>query len=490
MRKFNLVLLGVVASATICVGNEAVAQDAAADGSFIRTDTGSANSAENGLLTAEEALVLDARSYATSYNVSLDEAMMRIAIMSGTGEDIEALGEELNNEVSGMYFDNGPNFGLKVKTTGVKQREERRLMRRAARQADRKAERQAARQKARQAARQAGRKVKPVSEAELAKAEAVLDTDVSTPVQFISGAQVSRKQMRSAIQSSFDQIRSLVKGLSGIAYDEKEGDVVVQIVQQDASLSDADKAAVGALFPVPVKFEMLAKPIGPVQAQGGRALTDRNGEILCTAAFVGFDPSNRPGVFTAAHCDAIGGLPMYIRDVTGLHSPLTIDTNLNLYTTRDDILFLRTPTNLKALPQFIANKGEAARTLVGRRSLATTTVASGTVQGSYACFYGMTSSVVHGQGCGTVRYKEFAASTLYSQGKMTVASGQSYYVQVQGATSGMRCAGGDSGAPWFLNNIAFGIMSSCNENAINGSSSVANYTSMDAAYARAYKLAY
>ncbi len=73
---------------------------------------------------------------------------------------------------------------------------------------------------------------------------------------------------------------------------------------------------------------------------------------------------------------------------------------------------------------------------------------------------------------------------------MTISNGPSYYVQVQGPTSGMRCAEGDSGSPWFVYNVAFGIMSSCGENMVSGNISAANYTSMDAAYARNYKLTY
>lgn len=61
---------------------------------------------------------------------------------------------------------------------------------------------------------------------------------------------------------------------------------------------------------------------------------------------------------------------------------------------------------------------------------------------------------------------------------------------VRGPSAGLRCQSGDSGAPWFAYTTAFGIMSSCGENLVNGTDSAANYTSMDAAYARNYRLAF
>ena len=78
-----------------------------------------------------------------------------------------------------------------------------------------------------------------------------------------------------------------------------------------------------------------------------------------------------------------------------------------------------------------------------------------------------------------------------SEPMMTAGSGISYYVAVQGPSTTMKCQGGDSGAPWFALSVAFGTMSRCAENWVNGGAdSYAYYTSMDAAYAKNYRLAY
>jgi hypothetical protein len=53
-----------------------------------------------------------------------------------------------------------------------------------------------------------------------------------------------------------------------------------------------------------------------------------------------------------------------------------------------------------------------------------------------------------------------------------------------GKSTGLGCQGGNSRSPWFGYMNAFGIMRSCGNNLVNGTVSAANYTSMDAAYAR------
>lgn len=435
-------------------------------------------------LSAEEALVVDGKSYAARYNVSLEEAMRRITLMAGTGDDIAALGTEFGDEVSGIYFENGADFGLKVRLTGQEKRAARRIERKEVGRAERQAARKAENQE-----RRALRQKLRISDAEVAQAGTVLDSPASVAVEFIPGARKGRKTVRQTIRTNFAQINQLIPSLQGIGYDEKKGAVIVQVVGEQSAIPEAARTTVAGLFDIPVEYEFIARPLSPTAARGGTQLSYPDGSAMCTAAFVGSDASNRPGLFTAAHCFAIGGQNVWYTDTDGKRYQLITDSGLNLYTTKEDVMFLRFPTGLTGLAQFYANRNEAPRALTGRRTLGTTDVASGTAQGTWVCYYGLTSSPTYGQGCGEVKYKEFAASTTGSQGKMTVSNGPSYYVQVQGPTSGMRCGPGDSGAPWFVYNVAFGIMSSCGENMV-GSNSAANYTSMDAAYARNYKLTY
>lgn len=74
--------------------------------------------------------------------------------------------------------------------------------------------------------------------------------------------------------------------------------------------------------------------------------------------------------------------------------------------------------------------------------------------------------------------------------EMKAGSGISYYVGVQGPSTTMKCQGGDSGAPWFALSVAWGTMSRCAEYHVNSTDTYAIYTSMDAAYAKNYRLSY
>jgi hypothetical protein len=428
-------------------------------------------------LSDEEALVLDGKSYAARYNVTLAEAMRRISIMAGTGEDVSALEQELGDEVSGMYFDNGVNFGLKVRTTGAQNRATRQFSRRDGK-----------RPAPGQSGRRAMRDKLKIADSEVDDASAVLSKPASVAVEFAPGAKKGRKFVRDSIEANMPQVTQLIKTLQGMGYDERAGEVVIQLVGDSNAVSAETKANIAGLFSVPVRYEIGSKLIAPLAARGGTQIKYTSGGNNCTAGFYGFDPSNRPGLFTAGHCYVGVNQNLSYTDTDAKTYQLIIDTGLSLWNPKEDVLFLRFPTGLTGVAQFYGNKNEAARTVSGVRNISTTNVKTATVQGTYVCYYGMTSSPTYGQGCGTVTVKEFLIAA--SGGMQTTSSSlSSTYVQVQGPTSLMRCAPGDSGAPWFAIGVAFGIMSRCAENWV-GTDSVGIYTSVDVIAKKGYKVAF
>jgi hypothetical protein len=428
-------------------------------------------------LTSEEALVLDGKSYASRYNVSLAEAMRRISIMAGVSDEVDALGQELGDEVSGMYFDNGANFELKVRTTGSQARGNRQFNRRDGK-----------RTPPGQSNRQSMRAKFQISDSEVAEAANILSTPASVAVEFTPGAKKGRRFVRDTIQANLAQVSQFVPTFQGAGYDERAGEVVVQLVGDAGSLTADTQSKISALFSVPVRFEYGTKPIAPLAARGGTQITYKSGGANCTAAFYGFDPSNRPGLFTAGHCYVGVNQALSYTDTDGKVYDLIVDPGLTLWNPKEDVLFLRFPTGLTGVSQFYGNKNEAARTVTGVRNLSTTNVKSATVQGTYICYYGMTNGPVYGQGCGTVTVKEFLIAAAGGM-QTTSASAKSTYVQVQGPTSLMRCGPGDSGAPWFAIGVAFGIMSRCAENWV-GTDSVAIYTSVDVIANKSYKVSF
>ena len=184
-------------------------------------------------------------------------------------------------------------------------------------------------------------------------------------------------------------------------------------------------------------------------------------------------------------------MSLYYRDSDGKRYQMITDTAFDDWTTTSDIMFMRLPTGLSGTPYFIADKGEAARRLTGRRTLSSTNAKDEptVAEGSFICFYGRNTGPVSGQSCGEVISKGVRFGTTSAEPNMIYASGTAYYVRVDGPSSSMKCIGGDSGAPWFAYTTAFGVMSRCAENHV-GTTTVAYYTSMDSAYAKGYRLGY
>jgi hypothetical protein len=53
-------------------------------------------------LSAEEALAVDAKQYAQRYNVPIDEAARRIALMAGTDDQVAQIETEFGDRLSGV----------------------------------------------------------------------------------------------------------------------------------------------------------------------------------------------------------------------------------------------------------------------------------------------------------------------------------------------------------------------------------------------------
>lgn len=481
-RSFPAKLAGTLLLSCVSAATPLIAQEPPA------TEQASVPPTEDASLTAEEALVLDGKAYAERFGVSLEEAMRRVTIMAGTSEQIEAIQQEFNQELSGAYFDNSNNFGLVLRLTGAEARQQRRLERRAIKR-DARQERRDARRSERQAVRAVDRQGWRITDAELAQAEQVIGSDVSTTVRFVPNARSTRRAALRAIERNGRQIKELLPASQSTGYDEKTGEIVVAVVGTENSVAEATRSQLATLLGVPTRVEYLAKPVGPTAARGGTALQNASGGARCTAGFIGYDSSNRLGIITAGYCEKLAPGTFTYVDTDGKRYNLITDTSSVVYDSKRDFLFLRFPTGLTGLPQFIGNKGESPRSLTGRRTLASTEakITDGTPQGSWICFYGVTSSPTYGQGCGEVYWKYID----YTHPTASPGTGPSYYATIIGPTTGLRCGPGDSGGPVFAWQTAFGVVTACSENSYNaGKDSVLYYSSTDAAYAAGYRLAY
>lgn len=414
-------------------------------------------------MTESEALTVDARYYASRYGVDLQEAARRIRIMSNQEELIASL--ELDPaDISGIWFEHAPQFTLQVRTLrpyrGKGQVTER--GRAAMKVADRS-----------QAAKALG-----LAADDVARVADTIDDDV---VLRVAGAQrggPNRRAIAEFISRIGKDLKAEQPSIDSIAYDERKQEIVVQLTDRSVT---ADK--ISARGPVPYRVVYIDQPMQKTAAVGGTAYYLPDGTIYCTAGFIAMDPEGRPGILTAGHCNGSASSYVY-KDGTSNYT-LTPDTRLYRHDGYADMRFLRLGTT-NWLPRFVGNKGEAARALTGRRTLASTTAryTDGASQGTTVCFYGRTTGPSTGQGCGEVMWKQ-----VYFPATGAAWDGQagSYHVQM---TGNFACFGGDSGAPVFAWNTAFGIQNGCSTTSMTVGERTLTYTSTDLAYDKGFSLAY
>ncbi|HEU0100219.1 MAG TPA: S1 family peptidase [Allosphingosinicella sp.] len=416
------------------------------------------------ILSEAEALAIDAQYYASRYNVPLAEATRRVRIMAEQDDLVAELGLD-PEDVSGIWFDHGAQFAVQVRTVQPYK-------------GGRKIVRPPRSRSAPAAGRSAARS--PASEAAVAAAGSAIDSQVEVPVAGSQRGGPSRRAVAQFIARTGDALKSEIPTLDSVSYDEREQVIVLQIVDKSVTA-----ASVSVKGPVPYKVVHVAQPMVRTSVVGGSKLyyADAARTFACTAAFLAKDPAGNPGILTAGHCNWAGG---YIYKDGTREYALTGDTRLNRNDGYADMRFFKIPTT-DWLPQFYGNKGEAARALTGRRTISSTSAkyTDGVAQGTVICFYGQTTGPVSGQGCGEVTFKQvyFPAGG----GTPTAGVAGSYYLQFLGSFA---CAPGDSGAPVFAYNTAFGVLSGCDTVGTDIRQRTAAYTSTDLAYANSFTLAY
>lgn len=414
--------------------------------------------------SAEQALDNDARSYSRDYGVNVDEAKRRLLIMANSGPEIGTLEQQLGDSLSGSYFENKGDFKLVVRTVGSTKRSKQNL--------------------------RVKRKTAPSLDAG--------GTDLTLPVEFVEGATLSKRVVKSLLKNNHRSLKSIVPSVQGVGYDEEQGSISI-LARGNVAEAPAIKgkeAELEKLYKMPVTITVAEVTTGTRAMRGGSALYLSDGTPWCTSAFAAKNPSAQSGMLTAGHCDD----PQFWREGTTSY-PLSFTDQWNGWA---DYGFLRGSVTVE--PKFVANNGDV-RTLTGRRTKSTTQdrlTATADTKGTYVCFYGRKSGPTYGQSCGEVNdlwyNPDYAINTPSGQygcsnGPTAITCEFNYVEVVQSGTTQMNCIGGDSGAPVFIYTVAFGVLSGCS----NYTDGLGNpmpraysfiYSSMDDIYYDGYSLIY
>ena len=432
---------------------------------------------EEVLMDKAEALALDAKYYSAMYNVDQAEAMRRLLIMHGTQDEIDSVEKEFEGQLAGIYFDNGPDFGLKVVLTGDEAPQDPKLLRQA-RKADRKAERQAQ--------RQARRNEKfDINDADVEKAAQLIEQPTEFKVKFKAKAKAkqNKREQRRKLEQSYKEINESIVGVVGTYFSDEDNLFVVQVnesIAKNAGLTNDKLAQIAtSIVKSPARVDFVDGSLTEQSFKGGSSLRTADGSrALCTSGFTVKDRSNgRLGIITAAHCEA----PIITyTDKDG--SNFQMSRMKYEKSGKNDMAFYS--ANQTASPSFYADSSNKPRALVGWKSVSETEQKGSLVTGSFICHYGQTTAV---QSCGEVVDKNYtprisnAAGTDIGCGSPNgsyVACGPNFVQvkpKVKAGQETLQCDGGDSGGPWFAYGNAYGIHKAGSDDS-NGNCAFAVYT--------------
>jgi len=260
---------------------------------------------------------------------------------------------------------------------------------------------------------------------------------MTVPVVFRTGAAVTRGALELALASHQAELAAAVAHPPGMGIDLATGELVVIV-----NPSDADREGVTALTDrltaiagVPVRVRTDRVVSANMAAEGGArvvGIDPADGRrYACTTGFVVTDGA-RTAIATAAHCpDELSYVsPAGERQVlpfVGQWGWGYQDVQVNA-------------SDLALQPFFFADTGKTvSRAVAGRRALTSTRA------GDVVCHRGERT----GYSCAAVELVSFAPA-----GQLCGGACLPTWVTV----AGPRCQGGDSGAPVFLGNRAFGLV--------------------------------
>ncbi|NOT87794.1 MAG: hypothetical protein HOP03_06395 [Lysobacter sp.] len=286
-------------------------------------------------------------------------------------------------------------------------------------------------------------------------------------VEFIPNSKYTQAELRAALDKNLEKIKSAVPTLQGTYTDVKTGEVVLDVFGTEYETQRVQQA-VGHLLDIPFRVRLIPAPLVQHAVRGSGLI---NGGTCTTTFVVKKTTGTTTGVLTAGHC-ANGNV-----SYTGLDSATaSLTYQAQAYNASNDAQWYT--TNATNEPKFYASATNL-RTLTGRRTQASTAV------GNNICHYGVAS----GYSCGDVFATDYQPTSYTCNGATCTAT----YIAVISPASGtgLACAGGDSGGPWFIGSVAAGIHSSGASSGPGiGQCLLAVYTSTDRISALGLQLMY
>lgn len=278
------------------------------------------------------------------------------------------------------------------------------------------------------------------------------------PIRFETGSKFTVEELVESYDRNFEQIKALVPSVQGIGVDEKNGQIVISILNKDDQNNQA-KNQIKKLLGKPVKFEVQeSETVDANLRAGSKILSD----TFCTSGFTVKHTNGTIGMSTSAHCE---GVHTYI-DTAGNKTKLTLIPNTELKNARQDVE-IHTNANKTGLAEFYDENNKITK-VTGRISRASTTT------GMAACHQGAKT----GYSCGIIDQTNYKPAYGEACGRQVC---DSTWVTVKPASANtLACLQGDSGGPVFNGTKALGLLKGTSASGANkGQCNFFIYMTMD-----------
>lgn len=361
-------------------------------------------------------------SYMQQFNVSYEEATRRLKIMDESqtlaADIVKELGE---NSIAGVFFDNGKDFKILVRTT-----------------------------------KKGGKQYKLVN-------KFVQDNLKDLPIEVIPGSSRNFRAIENIIKNQSNVLAKKLPGFQSLAYNPKTDSLVLEISEEDKSKKEAiiREYNLEKISGMETVVNLIDGEISPVKFAGGGALLDTKNARKCTGGWPAKNLAGEPGLITAYHCISNGN---------------TMDFNYNgndgsSYRLKaiipkasdHDLIFLKAPAGT-AVDEPTFYKDFTPTSYYVYSGIPKTSLK---VSETQLCHFGRTT----GYSCGIVsnidaRIYKVSSDVKDANGKgVEACNGSNYWCGPSIIITGpsLKCNSGDSGGPVFYGtNRPQGVASACN----------------------------
>lgn len=349
-------------------------------------------------------------SYSKDFQVSTQEAERRLKVESQLDYIVQKLNEQFGESIASVYFDNGQDFKLVVRTTK-----------------------------------------KGNTERQIIDLTSQLSKDYSLPIDVVANSPRNFRSIQNIIKNQKSTIAKKYDGFQTIAYDPRNDAIYLSFYEPDITKQNNIKSSLKKISGMETIIDFLREPIVLTAGErGGGLIAYPSLTSTCTGGFTG-TMNGKLGILTATHCVYGKTVSTYNNNQ---YAPVSVGVAITPETTSHEISFLplNTTSIVGSVQQYVPGGSSSTNTYKNNLPITGIGYAKGPglvnsqyVAGTYLCHTGQTT----GYSCGNVAYITGSAGSCNSAALKIVprASCGETFIVVKGPT--FKIEGGDSGGPLF-----------------------------------------